>query len=136
MNCCRRREGFGNVRRPRRVVRRRERFSPPSICDDCTEHEKANCIGICAQCGTDCFGNVRRPRKFRRREGYGNVHRPRRVVRRRRERFGDCGFFSTASGQTICGGTPSTSCNNACANPTCATSDDKCECACAGTQHS
>ena len=91
MNCCRRREGFGNVRRP------------------CTA-----------------------PRRVVRREGFGNVRRPRRIVRRRRERFGDCSLNGN-----VCGGTPSASCQAVCEHPTCAcngpncaTGMGKCGCAC------
>jgi hypothetical protein len=66
MNCCNRREGFGNVRRPRR-----EGFG--------------NCTGCVVR--REGFGNVRRPRRVVRREGFGNVRRPCRVVRR--EGFGN-----------------------------------------------
>ncbi len=95
MNCCRRREGFGNVRRP------------------CTA-----------------------PRRVVRREGFGNVRRPRRIVRRRRERFGDC--TPNSSAQYGCSGTcddiicpqqgqrPTCFCNG----PDCAAGMGQCKCTC------
>ena len=87
MNCTCRCEGFGNVRRPRRIVRRRrEGFGQckpkgdTTVCKtdfDCVGGGDAGC-----QCITDVspgagycvdrFSNVRRPRRLVRREGFGD----------------------------------------------------------------